>query len=132
MALKGYVVMIDAFLALALTGFIMLLLIHQGVGNPTTSWHQVRIVSRDFLDYSAATGVLEASVLGDSETGRLALLLVPPQYCSVLSVYSSNGTLLTSVSRPDCESIQINKMVAYKPFVYEGNSYIASLSSWYS
>ncbi len=126
--MKGYVITLDAFLALMLLTFVMAMVLSQDYGDSQYGALYMRAMSMRMLAAFEKSGVLAAGISRPSEL-RAALNGLPPNVCSQLTVYNSTNSTVMDVQKDGCAAPS-SPSVSYRTFYANNSLYLAKSTAW--
>jgi len=139
MKTKGFIISLDALLALLLTLVMIGTSVYYLSGTNYDSYNSnyLKEISMDSLTVLEKSGTLEETVKEDSSDElRILLNKLPYQICGELLLFESTDldNAVIVVSRSDCEKSYLNFASTKRSFVVNDGSvgyYLAEMNTWY-
>jgi hypothetical protein len=129
--MKGYVITVDALVALSFL-FLASLLIYSQTFHPQAPYGvYLKQFTLDVLTVMEKSGALEEGVEENSTEMRWLVESTPDLMCMQVSIINSSNQQIALVSKTHCGEFGREFQVASRPFVHDGEMYMVKAESWY-
>jgi len=132
MAPRGFIITFDALLAVSLLFVAALIMYTQTFQPVAPRGVYLKQVTLDVMTVMEKTGRIGIAIDGNSSAVREIMEATGESVCMQLTLKSSNGTSIATISKTGCSDYGKELQVAIQPVFYNGNSYIAKAESWYN
>ena len=129
--MKGFVITIDALMALSFLFLAVLLLSSNSFQPNAPRGIYLKQLTLDALTVMDKVGAFDNAVDGDANPVNQILASTPHSACMQITIIDRNGDDVATLSKIGCGEFGRELQSASKPFVHNGKPYMVKTKSWY-